>query len=129
MHVRELIRNEEGMVTVESAYALAGLLLIFLLCLGGLSAALVQMRVTDSAHMVARAVARGVTRAEAESYLAPTMASTVRENEDSVEVVVQQRAPLLPLTLTGRATFPREKITHEDTHAAPGQAQLVSDKR
>ena len=118
MRKRRFSDDEAGMVTVETAYGLAALLVIFIACLAGLAVGIQHIQVTDAAHMVARDVARGTPPSAAQQMLPATMDASITTSDNTVTVDVQQAARLLPITITGRAEMPLEKIAnpHAGSH-------------
>lgn len=102
--------DDKGMVTVETAYGIAALFVIFLVCLGGLAVGVQHIQIADAAHMVAREVARGTPAATAQQLLPSTMQASITTSDSTVTVEIRQAAQLLPLTLTGRSEMPLEKI-------------------
>ncbi|MBF6173238.1 TadE family type IV pilus minor pilin [Nocardia blacklockiae] len=98
-------------MTVEAAIALAALVVVVVLCIGGLLAAPTQIRCVDAAREAARLAARGATAdaVPVARRIAPPGASvTVRTEGDQVIAVVTAPAPLLPLELHAEATAQRE---------------------
>lgn len=83
--------RDEGMVTVEAAIALCGLITVVALVLTGLSAVLAQMQCTDAAREAARLVALGERQQadDAGRRIAPSGASVaITTDSTSVTVVV-----------------------------------------
>ena len=107
--LRRLLNDEAGMVTVETAYGLAALLVIFVTCVGGLAVGIQQIHLSDTAHTVAREIARGTDSASARRHLQPDMEAGITNHDGIVSVRIQQRARVLPITLTGQSKIPQEK--------------------
>ncbi|MDH6243621.1 TadE family type IV pilus minor pilin [Mycobacterium sp. OTB74] len=92
------LRGDSGGVTVEAAFAVAGLVVVAVLCFGGLAAISSQVRCVDAAREAARLAARGDVRAaEVAGRIGPTGAVVdVRHDGGRVVARVTARAPLLP---------------------------------
>ncbi|MFY9189848.1 MAG: TadE family type IV pilus minor pilin [Lawsonella sp.] len=108
--LRRLLNDDAGMVTVETAYGLAALLVIFVTCVGGLAVGIQQIHLSDTAHTVAREIARGTESSSARRHLQTDMEAAITTQNGMVRVRIQQRARVLPLTLTGQSEIPQEKI-------------------
>ncbi|MQY24461.1 TadE family type IV pilus minor pilin [Nocardia aurantia] len=104
--------EDRGAVTVEAAFALAALVSVLTMCLGGLLAASSQVRCVDAAREAARLVARGADdeAVVAARRVAPSGAEiTVHVDGDGVSATVTAHTPLLPrLTLRATAFAVRE---------------------
>lgn len=82
---------DRGMVTVETAICLGGVLIVLALVLAGLSALLGQIECTDAAREAARLVARGETeqaRKVAEQIAPSGAAVTIAVTADTVTVTI-----------------------------------------
>lgn len=105
---------DRGMVTVETAICLGGVLIVLALVLSGLSALLGQLQCTDAAREAARLVARGETEQarQTAARIAPSGSTvTVTVTDDTIEVTVSARpvGDLLPgLTTHAQAYAVRE---------------------
>lgn len=105
---------DRGMVTVETAICLGGVLIVLALVLSGLSALLGQIQCTDAAREAARLVARGETEQarQVATRIAPSGSTvTIAVTGDTVEVTVAARpvGDLLPgLTTHAQAYAVRE---------------------
>lgn len=85
---------DRGMVTVETAICLGGVLVVLALVLAGLSALLGQIQCTDAAREAARLVARGETEQarKVAAQIAPSGAAvTIAVTADTVTVTVAAR--------------------------------------
>lgn len=102
-------REDEGSVTVEAALGLAGLTVVTVLLVAGLTLLTSQLRCTDAAREAARLVARGQPHeaAAAVHQIAPAGASLeVHQEGDAitVEVTAHPAGGLLPaIDLSARA--------------------------
>lgn len=86
-------RNEDGMVTAETAVALPVLVAVTLAMVWLLTLGVAQMKVTDAAREAARALARGETVERAvqlAEQAAPGSAVTVENADGMVVVTVRQ---------------------------------------
>jgi hypothetical protein len=91
--------GDRGAVTVEAAVALAALVAVLVMCVGGLLAAATQVRCVDAAREAARLRARGADGdavAAARRIAPPGAEVTVRVEGDGVSATVTARTPLLP---------------------------------
>lgn len=91
--------GERGAVTVEAAFALAALVAVLTMCLGGLLAASSQVRCIDAAREAARLVARGAEDeavAAARRVAPPGAEVAVHVDGDRVTATVTAHTPLLP---------------------------------
>ncbi|MUL79722.1 TadE family type IV pilus minor pilin [Mycolicibacterium sp. CBMA 226] len=92
-------RDDRGGVTVEAAFAIAALITVAVLGVGGLAAVSMQVRCVDAAREAVRLAARGDERAAVESArrTGPDGAS-VEVQRDGARIVARVRAPapLLP---------------------------------
>ncbi|WP_227984784.1 TadE family type IV pilus minor pilin [Nocardia spumae] len=99
-------------MTVEAAIALAGLVVVVVLCLGALLAASMQIRCVDAAREAARLAARGVESDALQTArrVAPPGAEVeLRGEGEQIVATVRARAPLLPmLRLRAEAVAARE---------------------
>jgi hypothetical protein len=104
---RRRLAQQEGMVTVEAAIALASLTVVLLLSVGAVLAAAVQVQCIDAAREAARLTARGAgdRAVSAAEQVAPEGAQVqVRSSGDTVVVTVRATSRLLPgLDLRGEA--------------------------
>lgn len=91
--------DDSGGVTVEAAFAVAALIAVAVLGIGGLAAVSIQVRCLDAAREAARLAARGDDRAAVETARrAGPDGATVEVRRDGGRVVARVRvpAPLLP---------------------------------
>ncbi len=91
--------DDRGGVTVEAAFAVAALIAVAVLGVGGLAAVSMQVRCLDAAREAARLAARGDDRAAIETARrASPDGATVEVRRDGGRVVARVRvpAPLLP---------------------------------
>ncbi|BBX84947.1 TadE family type IV pilus minor pilin [Mycolicibacterium aubagnense] len=91
--------DDRGGVTVEAAFAVAALIAVTILGIGGLAAVSIQVRCIDAAREAARLAARGDDRAAIETARrAGPDGATVEVRRDGGRVVARVRAPspLLP---------------------------------
>ena len=115
---------DRGMVTVETAICLGGVLIVLALVLAGLSALLGQIQCTDAARDAARLVARGETQQarQVAQQIAPNGSTvTITVTGDTVAVLVTARpvGDLLPgVTVHAEAYAVREPQPPEDPPAA-----------
>lgn len=103
--------DEAGFSTVEAALAVAGLVVVLVLCAAGITALSMQVRCIDAAQEAARLAARGDPRAAgAAAVMAPAGASVdLRPDGGYVVARVTGRSPLLPgLVIEGRAVAASE---------------------
>ncbi len=104
---RRRLAQQEGMVTVEAAIALASLTVVLLLSVGAVLAAAVQVQCIDAAREAARLTARGAgdRAVSVAEQVAPEGAQVqVRSSGDTVVVTVRATSRLLPgLDLRGEA--------------------------
>lgn len=99
------------MSTVESAYAIAAIVVVLCMGIVGVSAVLAQVRCVDAAREVARLTAAGDPTARAVgARVAPTSATiSVTSSDDVVEVTVSTRVAMLPgVAISARAVAARE---------------------
>ncbi|SEF29189.1 hypothetical protein SAMN05421837_104579 [Amycolatopsis pretoriensis] len=94
-------RRDEGAVTVEAALGLAGLTVVTVLLVAGLTVLASQLRCTDAAREAARLLARGQPHeaASAVHQIAPPGANLAIHQEGdaiTVEVTAHSVAGLLP---------------------------------
>lgn len=112
---------DRGMVTVETAICLGGVLVVLALVLAGLSALLGQLQCTDAAREAARLVARGETAQakQVAARIAPSGSTiTITVTGDTVAVLVtgQPAGGVLPgLTMRAEAYAVREPEPLEDS--------------
>ncbi|MUL64791.1 pilus assembly protein TadE [Mycobacterium sp. CBMA 234] len=93
------VGGEEGGVTVEAAFAVAALIAVAVLGIGGLAAVSMQVRCIDAAREAARLAARGDDRAAVDTARrAGPDGATVEVRRDGGRIVARVRvpAPLLP---------------------------------
>jgi hypothetical protein len=92
---------------VEAALAIAALVFVLVLCVGGVTAVSAQVRCIDAAREAARLAARGDQRgsAQAAHVIGPAGAALqVRVDGDFVVAIVTLRPALLPgLTVSAQA--------------------------
>ncbi|MHA7666437.1 TadE family type IV pilus minor pilin [Mycolicibacterium sp. HS_4_1] len=91
--------DDRGGVTAEAAFAVAALIAVAVLGVGGLAAVSMQVRCLDAAREAARLAARGDDRAAIETARrAGPDGATVEVRRDGGRVVARVRvpAPLLP---------------------------------
>ena len=108
---RRLLRDDEGMVTVEAAYALAAIAAFLVLGIGAVAGVSAQIRCTDAAREVARLTAAGDSTARAAGpQVAPSGASiAIGGDGDRVVVTVSAGVPLVPFVeVSARAVAVRE---------------------
>lgn len=123
--LREVLRDESGMGTVEAAYAIAAISVVLMFCIAGLAAMTTALRCTDAAREVARLTAAGDARARsAGAAAAPGGARiNVEQRGDEVVVRVEASVPLLPLLTVGGSAFavmePREDDDDAPAPASP----------
>ena len=122
---------DRGMVTVETAICLGGVLIVLALVLAGLSTLLGQIQCTDAAREAARLVARGETdqAKQIAAKIAPggaTVTITVTGDTVAVLIAAQPVGGLLPgVTMHAQAYAVREPQPPDDppTTAQPTTAQ------
>nr|WP_094293276.1 TadE family type IV pilus minor pilin [Mycobacterium neumannii] len=97
--------GERGGATIEAAFAVAALVAILVLCLGGLTAVSMHIRCVDAAREAARLAARGHDGSAAARDLAPEGATVVTRREGQfVTATVRARSPIPPgFTVEARA--------------------------
>ncbi len=120
---RNLLSDDEGMVTVEAAYAIASIVFTVILAVGAVSGMVTQIRCTDAAREVARLTAADDAGArEAGARIAGDDADiSVDEGGRRVTVVVSSRALFLPgLTVSARAVAVPEPDGSDQVEFAPG---------
>lgn len=90
---------------MEAAFALAGLVVVLVLCVAGLTAVSMHIRCVDAAREAARLAARGDDGAAVARSVAPQGAVVgVRRDGALVVATVSARSALLPgLTVAARA--------------------------
>ncbi|WP_275085041.1 TadE family type IV pilus minor pilin [Mycolicibacterium holsaticum] len=90
---------------MEAAFALAGLVVVLVLCVAGLTAVSMHIRCVDAAREAARLAARGDDGAAVARGVAPQGAVVgVRRDGALVVATVSARSALLPgLTVAARA--------------------------
>ena len=96
--------DDRGGVTVEAAFAVAALVAVAVLSVGGLGAVAAQVRCIDAAREAARLAARGDDGAAVETArrTGPDGASVeVRRDGGRIVARVRVRAPLLPGVTVG----------------------------
>ncbi|WP_285028777.1 TadE family type IV pilus minor pilin [Mycolicibacterium sp. lyk4-40-TYG-92] len=97
--------DDRGGVTVEAAFAVAALVAVAVLGVGGLGAVAAQVRCIDAAREAARLAARGDDGAAVETArhrTGPDGASVeVRRDGGRIVARVRVRAPLLPGVTVG----------------------------
>ena len=120
---RNLLSDDEGMVTVEAAYAIASIVFTVILAVGAVSGMVTQIRCTDAAREGARLTAADDAGArEAGARIAGDDADiSVDEGGRRVTVVVSSRALFLPgLTVSARAVAVPEPDGSDQVEFAPG---------
>ncbi|MFT4086177.1 MAG: TadE family type IV pilus minor pilin [Gordonia sp. (in: high G+C Gram-positive bacteria)] len=108
---RRLVADDAGMVTVEAAYALAGIAAFLVLGVGVLGGVSSHIRCTDAAREVARLAAAGEpSPTGAGARIAPAGARfDVRTTGSEVAVSAVCGVPVLPgVTMSARAVAARE---------------------
>ena len=90
---REPTRGERGSITAEFAIALPTVMVVLVLCLGGIAVAGAQIRVQDAAAAAARAAGRGESVAVA-AQVAPGSSVSQWAQGDLVCVTVSATAEL-----------------------------------
>ncbi|MFY2861918.1 TadE family type IV pilus minor pilin [Mycobacterium sp. THU-M104] len=93
--------------------AIAALVAVFVLCLGGVTAVSMQVRCVDAAREAARLAARGDQRAALDTArrIAPAGARIeVHRDGDLVVATVVARSPLLPALDIGATTFSAAEV-------------------
>lgn len=100
LSTRGIRHADDGAVTVEAAIALASIVTVVVLCIGGVLAVSMQVRCVDAAREAARLVARG----DRESAIATARRIAPEDASISVEIVdgfavavVSAESTLLPL--------------------------------
>lgn len=96
--------DDRGGVTVEAAFAIAALVVVAVLGVGGLAAVSAQVRCIDAAREAARLAARGDDGAAVDTArrTGPDGASVeVRRDGGRIVARVRVRAPLLPGVTVG----------------------------
>ena len=97
-------RDDRGGVTVEAAFAVAALVVVTVLGVGGLAAVSAQVRCIDAAREAARLAARGDDGAAVDTArLTGPDGASVEVRRDGGRVVARVRvpAPLLPGVTVG----------------------------
>jgi hypothetical protein len=96
---------------VEAALAIAALVFVLVLCVGGITAVSAQVRCIDAAREAARLAARGDDGTTAVRAIAPAGASVaLRVDGGYVVAVVTFRSALLPgITISGQAISALER--------------------
>ncbi|WP_137878533.1 TadE family type IV pilus minor pilin [Microbacterium sp. 4NA327F11] len=100
------VRGDEGAVAAELAVALPALVLVVTLCVGGLAAASLQVRLQDAAADAARLLARGesVERAQSTVAHAEGRASMQVSRAEGLVCVAASAPSALPgLTMSARS--------------------------
>ena len=100
LSTRGIRQADDGAVTVEAAIALASIVTVVVLCVGGVLAVSMQVRCVDAAREAARLVARGdrESAVTTDRRIAPEDASISVEIVDGFAVaVVSAESALLPL--------------------------------
>ncbi|MCV7230458.1 TadE family type IV pilus minor pilin [Mycolicibacterium komossense] len=97
--------GETGAGTVEAALAVATLVFVLVLCVGGLTAVSAQIRCIDAAREAARLAARGDDGTSAVRAIAPAGAVlALRVDGGFVSATVSTSAGMLPgITVSARA--------------------------
>lgn len=116
-------REDEGSVTVEAALGLAGLTVVTVLLVAGLTLLTSQLRCTDAAREAARLLARGQPHeaAAAVHEIAPAGASLdIRRTADAITVRVSARPAggLLPAIDLNATAYAVAEPGTETTDAA-----------
>lgn len=100
------MRREAGSVTAEFAAVIPAVMLVLALCMWGLHAAALQVRVTDAAADAARILARGDDLSTAQQRVSHLVrgASVSSATEDVfVCATVSSRTATVPLTVSARS--------------------------
>ncbi|WP_324290204.1 TadE family type IV pilus minor pilin [Gordonia sp. SL306] len=109
--LREVWRDERGMVTVEGAYVIAAIVATVVLGITAVVGATVQIRCTDAAREAARLAAAGDAAAQevAAGVVGRSAQIMITGTDSRVEVVVRSSIPLLPMvTVSARAVAAKE---------------------
>lgn len=111
--------RDRGSVTVEAAVALSALTVIVAVCLAGIAAVIVQMRITDAAGVGARLAARGddAGARAAITQLAPAGSTLAISGDD--RVTVRLAAPPLGNLLPGVRLHAQAIAAREPPAVAP----------
>lgn len=91
--------RDSGSSTVEAALAIAALVAVLVLCLGGVMAMVLQVRCVDAAREVVRLAARAdgpAASAAAASVIPPGTAMELRREGGFFVARVSGRSPVLP---------------------------------
>lgn len=119
----QLGRDEDGMVTVEAAYAVAAIVVAVLLAVGAIGGVTAQIRCTDAAREAARLTAAGDDSAREVAKRTAGDRAVVSVSVQGERVVAQVRTsvPLLPgLTLSAQAVAAKEPRGEDEVLFAPG---------
>ncbi|NDK88870.1 pilus assembly protein TadE [Gordonia desulfuricans] len=111
------------MATVEGAYAIAAIVVVLILALGGIGAAITSIRCTDAAREVARLTAADDpdARAAGQRLVGADARITVSENDERIVVEVTDGVLMLPgLTMSARAVAVPEPDGSDQVVFAPG---------
>lgn len=101
--------DDAGSVTVEAAFALAGIVVVVIVCLGALLTVLTAIRAVDVAHEAALVLARGGDAAQVRAELPEGFAIDVGGDAAVLTVEVRARPTMLPLgAVHAAAHAPRE---------------------
>ncbi|WP_268920999.1 TadE family type IV pilus minor pilin [Paramicrobacterium chengjingii] len=97
--------REHGSVTAELAVVIPAVMLVLALCMWGLQATVLQVRVTDAAADAARTLARGDSMSLARSRAATLVDGAQVSSSHSGDFVcatVSTRSAVLPITVSAR---------------------------
>ncbi|WP_232715631.1 TadE family type IV pilus minor pilin [Gordonia metallireducens] len=119
----QLGRDDDGMVTVEAAYAVAAIVVAVLLAVGAIGGVTAQIRCTDAAREAARLTAAGddSAREVAKRTVGDRAVVSVSVQGERVVAQVRTSVPLLPgLTLSAQAVAAKEPRGEDEVVFAPG---------
>lgn len=106
-----LARAEDGIATVEAAFAILGLVATLVVCAAGLTSVSMQIRCVDAAREAARLAARGDE---------PAAVRVAREVAPAgAQVLLHRRGEFVVATVTSKSTLlPGVSITADSVAAA-----------
>ncbi|ASR01348.1 TadE family type IV pilus minor pilin [Gordonia rubripertincta] len=123
IRLAQLGRDEDGMVTVEAAYAVVAIVVAVLLAVGAIGGVTAQIRCTDAAREAARLTAAddGSAREVAKGIAGDRAVVSVSVQGERVVAQVRTSVPLLPgLTLSAQAVAAKEPRGEDEVVFAPG---------
>lgn len=123
IRLAQLGRDEDGMVTVEAAYAVVAIVVAVLLAVGAIGGVTAQIRCTDAAREAARLTAAddGSAREVAKRIAGDRAVVSVSVQGERVVAQVRTSVPLLPgLTLSAQAVAAKEPRGEDEVVFAPG---------